>query len=160
MKGGPDSQKPTADYLEKEAGGRDVNTKKKTKKKTLTAVKNRRAACTIHSPPSICPIPLFASLHSTVVHLRLGVSLTFTLAMRCVKEVNPHTPGLHSTLMLSHDKLLTLSLISNLLLLLLPSLCLSVFHTKWACFPRSHSTAVEYKHAAQTLWLSHKVCRH
>lgn len=44
------------------------------------------------------------------------------------QRVNSHTPGLHSTLMLSHDKLLSLSLISNLLLLLFPLLSLSLSH--------------------------------
>lgn len=32
MKGGPDSQKPTADYLEKEAGGQRREHEKKTEK--------------------------------------------------------------------------------------------------------------------------------
>lgn len=65
------------------------------------------------------------------------------------QRLNSHTPGLHSTAMLSHDKLLYLSLISNLL----PPLFHSVFHTKWACFARSLSA-----HGRQTR-ISHSLAQ-
>lgn len=119
--------------------------------------KARRAVCKTHSPPAIFPISLSASLLSMVLHLCICVSLTFSLTTGCVKGVNSHTPGLHSTLMLSHDKLLSLSLISNLRLLLFPLLSLSFSHKMSLFRLKPFSTAMEDTCVSPTFLLLHKV---
>lgn len=79
------------------------------------------------------PTPLLPSFPfpSMLFHGYSSLSLCFTHLQphhKMCQRVNLHTPDLHSTLMLSQDKLCSLSLISNLLLLLFPSLSFSLSH--------------------------------
>lgn len=108
-----------------------------------------------HPLPSNCHLSHFPLLLSSF-HGCSPLSLCFAYLHpnhEMCQRVNSHTPGLHSTLMLSHDKLLPLSLICNLLLLLFPFFP-SLFHTKWTCFAWSCSTVVEDEHISPTLDLT------
>lgn len=89
--------------------------------------------CTVHSPPAIFPISLFASLLSTLVHLCICVSLTFTLTMRHVKGLT-HTHQAFIPHWCCHTISCSLCHLSVIYCYFFSPLCLSVFHTKWACF--------------------------
>lgn len=98
----------------------------------------------MHRPLPSCHLSYFPPRLSSF-HACSSVRLCFTHLHphhETCQRVNSHTPGLHSTLMLSHDKLLSLSLISNLLLLLFPplSFCLShkmsLFRLKTNTYPQ------------------------
>lgn len=110
------------------------------------------------------PTPLLPSFPfpSMLFHGYSSLSLSFTHLQphhKMCQRVNLHTPDLHSTLMLSQDKLCSLSLISNLLLLLFPfSLFLSFTQNELVSpeaiqLPWKTSTYPE-------LWLWHTVYWH